>query len=121
MKILLTIVICLLSFKSNGQKKDINKDALKLIRSSDSIMRIGFLSKDTSLLNLYTSNSTGSQFMIKPMTDYAMKLTFMRDGNISAYQKAGSDTLVITDSVFSIYNFKIRYIKIGEKVYPLKH
>ncbi len=50
----------------------------------------------------------------------AYTISFQKEGRVSAYNKPNSDTLYIVDTVLEFYNNKIRYIKIWNKVYPLK-
>jgi len=107
-KLILSVFMLLAVSKSNGQKV-----------------------KDTSSLKYYpnkvyygTSLFTNKSEKVYTISDFYNKpqsLYFMREGNItSAYLTPPSDTLYITDTVIELYNNKIRYIKIGNKVYPLK-
>lgn len=99
-KLILSVFMLLAVSKSNGQKL-----------------------KDTYLLNPYytTSVYTGKSIFFVDTTQKAnYTISFQKDGRISAYNKPNSDTLYIVDTVLEFYNNKIRYIKIGDKVYPLK-
>ncbi len=51
--------------------------------------------------------------------DYRLQIN--GNNELSAFINKGSDTLIILDSVLRLYDFFIRYIKIGDKVYPLKN
>lgn len=99
-KLILSVFMLLAVSKSNGQKL-----------------------KDTYLLNPYPTTSvyTGKSIFFVDTTQKANYIfSFQRDSHLSAYNKFGSDTLYIVDPVLYFYNNKIRYIKIGNKVYPLK-
>lgn len=99
-KLILSVFMLLAVSKSNGQKL-----------------------KDTSLLNPYPTTSvyTGKSIFFVDTTQKANYIfSFQRDSHLSAYKNPGSDTLYIVDTVLEFYNNKIRYIKIGNKVYPLK-
>ena len=100
-KLILSVFMLLAVSKSNGQKL-----------------------KDTSFLQFGAGKTYTTSERIPNIWDFygnPRSIYFMRDaGKTSAYLTPPSDTLYIMDTVIELYNNKIRYIKIGEKVYPLK-
>lgn len=96
MKQLLFAFMLLASLQSNGQKYD-----------------------TTTRVSIYESDTTKNYSLIFSEST-PKKLIFQSGYKQSAYMPANSDTLYILDSVIVLYDLKIRYIKIGDKVYPLK-
>ena len=75
-----------------------------------------------SLMLLALIKSNG-QKTINYVTDTSIhtRIEFATNTKPSAYIRNGSDTLVITDTIMSLYGHDIiRYIKIEGVVYPLK-
>ncbi len=112
MKTLLICLMLLAGIKSNGQSKKLNSGGLGRIQvSGEQGQGVPYVKADTtSWLSIFLRESQRPTYTI----------LFQKDSHVSAYNKFGSDTLFIVDTVLEFDNNKIRYIKIGDKVYPLK-
>lgn len=108
-KLILSVFMLLAVSKSNGQK--IKKDTTSCGSVYESEIKEPFLK--------YYPNRTYTGTNL--FTDTAKKITISNNvPKVWAIINSGSDTLIILDTVIELYNNKIRYIKIGNKVYPLK-
>lgn len=96
MKQLLFAFMLLASLQSNGQRYD------------------------TTIWGSFYYRDTTKKYQLIFSEPISKKLILTSAYKTSTYMPANSDTLYIMDSVIVLYDLKIRYIKIGDKVYPLK-
>ncbi len=61
---------------------------------------------------------TWNDSLIKRNSQYSLRVS--TEPKSYAYLRNNSDTLIIMDTIWNLYDHIIRYIKIGDKVYPLK-
>lgn len=97
MKLLTFLCLMLLALQSNGQQTKWTIKNGMMIRDSSTVSKY-----------LYSDNPNWKLFISS------------NEPKLYAYLPNNSDTLIIIDTVWNFYDHIIRYIKIGNKVYPLK-